>query len=137
MPDNASIKEALKLFTATFVRQEEEILTLNSTMRQMSLDNKTAHESLISWTLNIVQATQNNLYGRINDCKEQIQNVTYNLQGFADNYDFAQQLENKIKQPTILPPLEVAGAFQGNEYALRINSMFDLYYTIRNEESVF
>ena len=105
--DNPSINEALKLLMATITQQEEKIVTLGSALEQMSCDNRIAQEKLIQWTLKIVQTMQNELHDRIDDSEKQVQNVTYNLQGYADENGSTRLLERrnlKILKPSALLP---------------------------------
>ena len=105
--DNPSINEALKLLMATITQQEEKIVSLGSALEQMSSDNRIAQEKLIQWTLKIVQTMQNELHDRIDDSEKQVQNVTYNLQGYADESGSTRLIERrnlKILKPSAIPP---------------------------------
>ena len=114
LPDNPSVNEALKLLMATITQQEKKIFTLGSALEQMSSDNRIAQEKLIQWTSKIVQEMRNELHDRIDNSDKQVQNVTYNLRGSADENTLAPQIERqvfeKLELEAILPSLHGTGA---------------------------
>ena len=114
LQDKPSVNEALKLLMATITQQEKKIFTLGSALEQMSSDNRIAQEKLIQWTSKIVQEMRNELHDRIDNSDKQVQNVTYNLRGSADENSSAPQIERevfeKLELRAILPSLHGTGA---------------------------
>ena len=114
LPDKPSVNEALKLLMATITQQEEKIFNLGSALEQMSSDNRISQEKLIQWTSKIVQEMRNELHDRIDSSDKQVQNITYNLRGSADENTSAPQIEKqvfeKLELQAILPSLHGTGA---------------------------
>ena len=93
MADSTSVKDTLQHFITTIVQQQEQINTINAAMIQMSIDNVAAQEKLSSWTYQLFLDGQTAIQAEINKSNRQIQNISYNIQGFTDKNDISQQIQ--------------------------------------------
>ena len=94
MADSTSVKDTLQHFITTIVQQQEQINTINAAMIQMSIDNVAAQEKLSSWTYQLFLDSQTAIQVEINKSNRQIQNISYNIQGFTDKNDISQQIQS-------------------------------------------
>lgn len=105
------------MFINTIVQQQDQISGLQSTMKQMSIDNLTAQKNIISWTTELVAETQKSLQEKMNESNRQVQNFAYNVQGFADKIK-NDQPDIKGLGVNVAPPiLQSMKAFEGNNVA--------------------
>ena len=105
MADSTSVKDTLQHFITTIVQQQEQINTINAAMIQMSIDNVAAQEKLSSWTYQLFLDSQTAIQAEINKSNRQIQNISYNIQGFADKNDTSQQIQSVSFESIKLVPI--------------------------------
>lgn len=87
MPDNNSLKDTLLKFVSTIIQQQEQIVLLQNSMTQMSINNSTTQQNIVTWTTNCINDLQNRnhtLQKNLNISEAHIQNFVYNIQGFSD-----------------------------------------------------
>ena len=105
VPDTNEVKEVFSAVVTTVVQQQKQITTLQTTMKQMAEDHAKSQEALIAWTaqcVNDLVAQNLSTESRLQDAKQQLKNMSYNVQGFVDDVDNAPPPPAPIE---IRPPL--------------------------------
>ena len=87
VPDTAEVKDTFGTLVTTIAGQQDQIVLLQATMKQMALDQAKAQADMIAWTTRCVQelkAQNSALQEKLADANLQIDNFAYNMQGFVD-----------------------------------------------------
>lgn len=87
VPDTAEVKDTFGVLVSTIAGQQNQIVLLQATMKQMAVDQAKAQADMIAWTSRCVQelkAQNSALHEKLVDANLQIDNFAYNMQGFVD-----------------------------------------------------
>jgi hypothetical protein len=87
VPDTTDVKDTFSTLVTTIVLQQEQIVLLQTTMKQMAADNANAQAKMIAWTNQCVTELKNqneSLQDKLTESNLQIENMVYNMQGFVD-----------------------------------------------------
>jgi myosin heavy subunit len=87
VPDNGSLKDTLLTLVSTIIQQQEQIVLLQNSMNQMSINNATTQQNIVTWTTNCIHDLQNQnfvLQKNADASEAHIQNFVHNIQGFSD-----------------------------------------------------
>ena len=87
VPETSDVRNTFLTLVNTVCVQQEQLVMLQSTMKQMAADHAKSQAELIAWTSNCVQELKNQnalLQEQLADSNMQIDNFAYNMQGFVD-----------------------------------------------------
>ena len=87
VPDTTDVKDTFSTLVTTIVLQQEQIVLLQATMKQVAADNANSQAKMIAWTNQCVHELRKqneSLQEKLTESNLQIDNFAYNMQGFVD-----------------------------------------------------